>query len=180
MPAPIGWQAGSTSSQNLEIHKKLKKPELKHLSRTKKLELPVTHCVFNILYTWVSKRACALNAWNHWWWPQVLSTDAVPQDQSEPLIQYHDLLQLLSAAIIDTIIHQPDQRCDPVSWTKRKQSGCPLIRSDLPTINNNTLWGCSLHLQLLHVSSLRYDELSPTQPHTSFWLSGTCCKCGAC
>ena len=49
---------------------------------------------------------------------QVLSASG---DQSEPLIQYLDLLHLLSVAIIDTIIHQPGQRYDLVSWTKRKQ-----------------------------------------------------------
>ena len=48
---------------------------------------------------------------------QVLSAS---RDQSEPLIQYLDLLHLLSVAIIDTIIHQPGQ-ANAMIWTKRKQ-----------------------------------------------------------
>ena len=62
----------------------------------------------------VSRWSSALRLNSH----QVLSASG---DQSEPLIQYLDLLHLLSVAIIDTIIHQPGQRYDLVSWTKRKQ-----------------------------------------------------------
>ena len=79
-------------------------------SRNRQLAEPIIRVKIREVRRWSS----ALRLNSH----QVLSASG---DQSEPLIQYLDLLHLLSVAIIDTIIHQPGQRYDLVSWTKRKQ-----------------------------------------------------------
>ena len=110
-----GEQGGrSTSSQKLEIHKKqaaAAQKRLKHALGTGNQQKSNNTCED----PWGERRwSSALRLNSH----QVLSASG---DQSEPLIQYLDLLHLLSVAIIDTIIHQPGQRYDLVSWTKRKQ-----------------------------------------------------------
>lgn len=109
-----GEQGGrSTSSQKLEIHKKQAAAAQKGwsmLSEQATSRNPIIRVKIHEVRRWPS----ALRLNSH----QVLSASG---DQSEPLIQYLDLLHLLSVAIIDTIIHQPGQRYDLVSWTKRKQ-----------------------------------------------------------
>ena len=110
----LGGQGGrSTSSRKLEIHKKQAAAAQKGwsmLSEQATSRNPIIRVKIREVRRWSS----ALRLNSH----QVLSAS---RDQSEPLIQYLDLLHLLSVAIIDTIIHQPGQRYDLVSWTKRKQ-----------------------------------------------------------
>ena len=94
--------------------------------------------------------------------PGLISPSAVAQDQSQPLIQYHDLLQLLSAAIIDTIIHQADQCRDLVSGSKRKQSAADQIRPFYNTWTPLSLF--SIHnqklFQIFQFSSMGEADLS--------------------
>ena len=118
----------STSSQKLEIHKNAARSKSPSIL-LEVVPLYVTHSK-NSIHVRVCLLAGSLKSLVVG--PGLISPSAVAQDQSQPLIQYHDLLQLLSAAIIDIIIHRADQCSDPESWSKRKQRSIA-----------GSLWGCS-------------------------------------